>query len=158
MALFDPAVLRGSLAGGAAAVEAGVVERHLAAAVAAAVEVTAENGGATGFESGEDAVGFGAEGVPVAVRSGKAAEDLGDLELRTRTVTCGSEAAAPSPATTAEEVDDVGRKSHRGTAVDGQAAGGLVPRPFGGRTSCPVKCVTRPGAFAAPVRRRGLRL
>jgi len=63
LALGDPVELRRPLAGGAVAVEAGVVEGHLTAAVLAVVEVVPERGGATVLEVAENARGVIAEAV-----------------------------------------------------------------------------------------------
>ena len=84
LASLDPAMLGGPLTGGAVAVQAGVEQRHVTAAILAAVGMNAERGGAAAFEVVEYPRGFGAQGVSLAERGGEAAEDLGDRELCTR--------------------------------------------------------------------------
>lgn len=84
LALLDPAVLSRALAGGAMAVETRVVEHDLAAARLAAVEVSAEGGGAAVLEVAQDARRSGGEGMGVAIGLGEAAEDLRDFDRRTR--------------------------------------------------------------------------
>ncbi len=84
LALLDPAVLGGSLTGGAMAVEAGVVEDDLPAAFVAAVEVPTEGRGAAALEVTQDACGSVGERMLVAIRSSEALEDLRDFDLRTR--------------------------------------------------------------------------
>ena len=59
---IDPTELGRALAGGAVAVEAGVVEGHLGRALLAAVEMAAEGGGAAAFEIAENALLLTARG------------------------------------------------------------------------------------------------
>ena len=84
LAIRDPAILRGALAGWAVAVQTRVEEWHLAAAVMTAVEVSSESSGAAVFEIAQHPSRFRGKRVRLAERLGKTPEDLRDRERRTR--------------------------------------------------------------------------
>ena len=79
---IDPTELGRALAGGAVAVEAGVVEGHLGRALLAAVEMAAEGGGAAAFEIAENAILLGREAMVLSKAPAVGAEDGGDLQAR----------------------------------------------------------------------------
>jgi len=78
----DPAELGRPLAGGAVAIEAGVVQGHLGRALLAAVEVAAEGGGATALEIAENAILLGREAILLSEAPAVGTEDGGDLQAR----------------------------------------------------------------------------
>jgi len=78
--LFDPAVLSRPLAGGAVAIEAGVVEHDLGGAGGAAIEMAAKGVGATAFDVAHRSALFGPKHVTMAKALAVSAEDVGDIE------------------------------------------------------------------------------
>ena len=98
LAVFEPLPRRGGLALRAVAIAAGIVGDPFVRAVLAALDVTAERGGATGLDRRHDLqlVEAHVTGVGLSPRRPMGAEDVGDLEGRPRHAAVVSRAAFSS--------------------------------------------------------------